>query len=164
MRLYHCSNMYFDSIDLTKSKPNKDFGKAFYLSEHASEIEPVGKAKVLLQGGNLTMLEYEFDETLLTNGSLNFKRFDGYNSEWAEFIFANRDYKQDFKHDYDVVYGPIANDNVGEQIRKFRSLRIPLEQFIEELKYAKGITFQYAFCTQKAIDCLNIIRSDNGKR
>lgn len=29
MRLYHCSNMYFDSIDLTKSKPNKDFGKVF---------------------------------------------------------------------------------------------------------------------------------------
>lgn len=57
--------------------------------------------------------------------------------EWAEFIFANRDFKQEYRHDYDIVYGPNANDNVGEQIRKFRSLRIPLEQFLEELKYAK---------------------------
>ena len=44
MRLYHCSNMDFDVIDLSKSKPNKDFGRAFYLSANPREIEPVGKA------------------------------------------------------------------------------------------------------------------------
>ena len=143
MKLYHCSNMDFDKIDLSKSKPNKDFGRAFYLSEHADEIKPVGKAKVLLHGGEFTMLEYEFDEKLLSDGTLMVLRF-----------VANRDFKQNFSHNYDVVYGPIANDNVGEQIRKFRSLRIPLSQFLEELKYAKGITFQYAFCTEKAINYL----------
>lgn len=154
MKLYHCSNMYFDKIDLSKSKPNKDFGRAFYLSEHADEIKPVGKAKVLLHGGEFTMLEYEFDEKLLSDGTLRVLRFDAYTSDWAEFIFANRDFKQNFSHNYDVVYGPIANDNVGEQIRKFRSLRIPLSQFLEELKYAKGITYQYSFCTEKAINYL----------
>jgi len=157
MKLYHSTNVSFDEIDLTKSKPNKDFGKAFYVSANPLEIEPVGKAKVILEGGILTLMEFDFDETLLTNGSLNFKYFDSYTLEWAEFIFANRDYNQTFNHDYDVVYGPIANDIVGEQIRKFRSLRIPLTQFMEELKYAKGITFQYAFCTQKAIDALKKI-------
>jgi len=154
MKLYHSSNVSFDEIDLAKSKPNKDFGRAFYVSANPYEIEPVGKAKVLLEGGVLTMMEFDFDESLLTDGSLKFKRFDSYSLEWAEFIFANRDFNQSFNHDYDVVYGPIANDNVGEQIRKFRSLRIPLTQFMEELKYTKGITFQYAFCTQKAIDAL----------
>lgn len=29
MILYHGSNVEFDSIDLLKSKPNKDFGKGF---------------------------------------------------------------------------------------------------------------------------------------
>lgn len=154
MRLFHCTNIDFETIDLSLSKPNKDFGKAFYLSENANEIEPVGKAKVILLGGQLTMQEYEFDAVHLTDGTLKVKRFDGYSAEWAEFIFANRDFRQNYAHDYDIVYGPIANDNVGEQIRKFRSLRIPLTQFLEELKYAKGITFQYAFCTQKAIDQL----------
>ena len=154
MKLYHSTNVTFDVVDLAKSKPNKDFGRAFYVSANASEIEPVGRAKVILHGGDLNMLVYEFDESRLTDGSLKVLRFEGYTSDWAEFIFANRDFRQDFHHDFDVVYGPIANDNVGEQIRKFRSLRIPLEQFLEELKYAKGITFQYAFCTQKAIDCL----------
>ena len=32
MRLYHGTNQSFDSIDLKKSKPNKDFGRGFYLS------------------------------------------------------------------------------------------------------------------------------------
>ncbi len=32
MILYHGSNVEFDSIDLLKSKPNKDFGKGFYSS------------------------------------------------------------------------------------------------------------------------------------
>lgn len=45
MKLYHCSNMDFDKIDLSKSKPNKDFGRAFYLSEHADEIKPVERQR-----------------------------------------------------------------------------------------------------------------------
>ena len=32
MILYHGSNIEFDVIDLSKSKPNKDFGRGFYLS------------------------------------------------------------------------------------------------------------------------------------
>ena len=33
MILYHGTNTEFDVIDLSKSKPNKDFGQGFYLSE-----------------------------------------------------------------------------------------------------------------------------------
>ena len=32
MRLYHGSTVDIQQIDLGKSKPNKDFGRAFYLS------------------------------------------------------------------------------------------------------------------------------------
>ena len=32
MRLYHGTNKEFLEIDLLKSKPNKDFGRGFYLS------------------------------------------------------------------------------------------------------------------------------------
>ena len=31
MRLYHSSNTDFEVIDLSRSKPNKDFGRAFYI-------------------------------------------------------------------------------------------------------------------------------------
>ena len=31
MKLYHGSTIDITEIDISKSKPNKDFGKAFYL-------------------------------------------------------------------------------------------------------------------------------------
>jgi hypothetical protein len=34
MRLYHGTDVDFDKIDLTKSKPNKDFGQGFYLADN----------------------------------------------------------------------------------------------------------------------------------
>ena len=33
MKLYHGSTVEISHVDLAKSKPNKDFGRAFYLSE-----------------------------------------------------------------------------------------------------------------------------------
>lgn len=32
MKLYHGSTIIIQQIDLSKSRPNKDFGRAFYLS------------------------------------------------------------------------------------------------------------------------------------
>lgn len=36
MILYHGSNMLIEKIELELSKPNKDFGKSFYLSKIVS--------------------------------------------------------------------------------------------------------------------------------
>lgn len=84
-------------------------------------------------------------------------RFDSYSEEWAEFVYNNRDEKQDFYHDFDLVYGPIANDTVGVQIRDLRERKISFEAFLKNLEYYKGITFQYAFCTPLAISKLKKI-------
>ncbi len=46
MILYHGSNMVIEHIDLDKSKPNKDFGKGFYLSE--SEMQAMEMATAAL--------------------------------------------------------------------------------------------------------------------
>ena len=63
-----------------------------------------------------------------------------------------------YKHCYDVVFGPIANDRVGLQIRNFREGNIDLAELLRRLEFMKGITFQYAFCTERAIECLKKIR------
>ena len=79
-----------------------------------------------------------------------------YTDEWGDFIYLHRDesYDPPFMHSFDVVYGPIANDRVGLQIRNRRLGNIDRDEFLLRLKYMKGITFQYAFCTQKAIETL----------
>ena len=70
MRLYHGTNVDFDNIDLTKSRPNKDFGQGFYLSDNQWQAEELAAARVTLTGGEVVVLEYDFDEALLDSGAL----------------------------------------------------------------------------------------------
>ena len=43
MKLYHGSNVHIESIDLSKSKPNKDFGKGFYYFRTERAIQTLKK-------------------------------------------------------------------------------------------------------------------------
>ncbi len=158
MTLYHGSNVYIESIDLEKSRPNKDFGRGFYLSDDREQALRMGQLKVSIEGGEPVLNTFLFDEQLLNNGEMKVKTFDSYTREWADFIFLNRNNKSlNPAHDYDIVYGPIANDRVGVQISKYEAGDITLDQFMEKLKYMKGITFQYYFGTKRAISKLQRI-------
>ena len=158
IKLYHGSTLNIQRIDLTKSRPNKDFGQGFYLSADHQQAWRMGEFKALTEGGMAVMNTYLFDESIMTSGDLKVLTFDGYTREWAEFIFLNRNNKAtEPAHDYDIVYGPIANDRVGLQISKYDAGDITLEQLLENLKYMKGITFQYYFGTERAISKLQKI-------
>ena len=75
MILYHGTNVAFDTIDLQKSKPNKDFGKGFYLSADYNQAMAMANIKVeQLEYGSPIVLAFEVDELLLEE--LNVKRFD----------------------------------------------------------------------------------------
>ena len=155
MILYHGTNTDFTAIDLKKSQRGKDFGCGFYLSESESQAEEMAKFKVQLFGGQSVVQHYEFDEVRLSDGTLRVRRFDGYSRDWAEFILANRQNRNAANiYDYDIVYGPIANDKVGAQIRNVMEQNINMDTFLERLKYMKGITFQYFFGSEKAIQML----------
>lgn len=154
MILYHGSITRISQIDLTKSKPNKDFGKAFYLSDSKEQAFELAQLKADLEDGTPVLNCYEFDAELLS--SLNFKRFDAYTKEWAHFVYDHRtEPNGNTLHSFDIVYGPIANDRIGAQITRFKQGYITFDEFLERIKYIQGITFQYAFCTQKAIDLLH---------
>ncbi len=158
MKLYHGSTVDITNIDLSKSKPNKDFGKGFYLSDNRQQAYNMAVYKAMQLDMEPVVNIYEFDEGILTDNShgLKIKSFKEYNEEWAKFIFENRNNVNSNipAHDYDIVYGPIANDRVGLQIRNYMEHNIDLQTFLERLKYMKGITFQYFFGTDRAIKFL----------
>ena len=154
MKLYHGSTVKIDHVLLEKSKPYKDFGRAFYLSAERTQVVELAESRVAFLGGEVVINEYEFDEALLVEGMdepLRVKIFPHYCLEWAEFVWNNRDEEQDYKHEYDIVYGPIANDTIGYQMRLYREETKDLRCFLQGLKYRKGETFQYAFCTERAL-------------
>ena len=156
MILYHGSNIDIDKIDLTKSKPYKDFGKGFYLSSDKQQAQRMAEQRTsILLEGKPTLNKYQFDETILNDNSLKVLCFEEYSEDWANFVLKNRDFNIEQPcHNYDIVYGPIADDGVTFQLRRYKTGMISLEQLVNELKYSKGITFQYYFGTELAISKL----------
>ena len=155
MILYHGSNIVIGQIDLTKSKPNKDFGQGFYLSDNENQAQEMAEFKAIQLGGDPIISRFEFDDTIMSDTSLKVLRFEEYSEEWADFVLKNRDGVATEK--YDIVYGPIANDKVGLQIRKLKDGSIDKKEFLNRLKYMKGITFQYFLGSKNAISHLKKI-------
>ena len=152
MILYHGSNTYIEEIDLSKSKPNKDFGKGFYLSDNKPQAEQMAKFKALTLGGEPIVTTFEVDDNILSNTNLKVKCFSEYSQDWADFVFANREGNK--TDTYDIVYGPIANDKIGLQMRKLKDGNIDKAEFLNRLKYMQGVTYQYYFGTESAIKYL----------
>lgn len=157
MILYHGTNMAFDAIDLKKSKPNKDFGQGFYLSADYAQAMAMAKIKVdQLESGEPMVLTFEVDEAQMER--LNIQHYHEYSEEWAKFILLNRRNDKPYPaHDYDIVFGPIADDRVGVQLWKYETQSIDLPTLVRNLQHMKGITFQYFFGTEEAIKLLKRI-------
>ena len=156
IRLYHGSNIKIDVPDLTHSKPFKDFGRGFYLSADKQQAMEMAIQKVhQTQVGSVEVTEFLFDESIMISDELKVMSFPDYSEEWALFVLMNRD--KNSTHpipQYDIVYGPIANDGVTFQLRRYQGGLISLSRLVEELKYAKGVTFQYFFGTERALKLL----------
>lgn len=155
MILYHGSNVEVKEIDLGCSEVGKDFGVGFYLTASKEQAERMASRIVRLYGGMPVVSAFESDETAAVSDGLLLKDFHLYSRDWADFILANRanDSRTQI-HEYDIVHGPIANDDVGYQIRRLMAGIIDIDTFLEELKYKKGITFQYFFATERSLKYL----------
>lgn len=159
--LYHGSNVEIERIDLSRSKRGKDFGQGFYLNTNFQQAFDMAKRAVrTLSTGSPTVNAFEFDDTVLCSESeLKIKTFNNYCEEWAEFVLMNRRNNSDTPaHPYDIVIGPIANDTVGVQIRRYINGYIPMNVLIEELRFRGNHAVQYFFGTERAIKLLKKIR------
>ena len=158
-RLHHGSYMAIESIDLSLSKQGKDFGKGFYLNPDYEQAFLWAESRVkTLQEGKPTVTSYEFDLDSALEAGLNVKIFDDYTEEWAEFVVSNRRNLADTScHSYDIVIGPIANDNVGRQIQFYMQGYWTIAQLIEKIKYTPKKSTQYFFGSEKALTFLKKI-------
>ena len=154
MILYHGSNVQIERIELEKSKPFKDFGRGFYLSPDRQQAEKMAIFRTKVLGNAPIVTEFSFDERKLYDGTLRFLSFDSYTEEWAKFVLKNREKSDSFQDDYDVIFGPIANDRIGLQIHKLMEKSIDMQEFLHRIKYFKGVTYQYFFGTNCAISYL----------
>ena len=156
MKLYHGSNIAIEKIDLSKGRPAKDFGRGFYLSDDKRQASSMADNVVNRKGGKPVVSVFDCPDDILTCSDLKVLRFDGYSEQWLDFILKNRANRSLVQaHDYDVVYGPIANDVVAVSIALYTDEFISKEELLRRLKY-RHETYQYFFATEKAISKLRV--------
>lgn len=155
MKLYHGTNIDFDSISLTIGLKYKDFGWVFYATPDRNTAIRMAQKKARLFGGTPTLITYDLDETVLQS-NLKIKRFsEKATVEWFLFVDANRDRKNNNPiHDYDIVIGPIANDGVVLQLTNYREGIYSSEQAAQLLQ-DKYLDQQYYFGTERSLQYLH---------
>lgn len=155
MILYHGSNVRIEQIDFAKCRPYKDFGQGFYLTEFREHAEQMARRTTKIYGGKPVITAFEFDTAALER--LSVKRFDAPSEEWALFVMANRSKEQMHPtHSYDIVIGPVADDDIATLFRSFSNGIIDLPMLVNGLKYKK-ISTQYFFHTAEAVKYLKCL-------
>lgn len=156
IRLYHGSNVAIDRIDLSRSKRGKDFGQGFYLNVDPIQAMAMAvRTTTFLGEGSPILSTFDYDEALAEKSGLKIKMFPEYTEEWAEFVVMNRKNNSDIPaHPYDIVIGPIADDTVGVQIRRYTMGYISVSGLVKELKFKGDHAVQYFFGTSRALELL----------
>jgi len=157
MKVYHGSYTKVDKIDLSKSKPNKDFGKGFYVTKYHNHAEEWAKIIGEKNGTDGFVSEFDFSENDFTKSICKIKRFDAYNEEWLDFVVKNRDKNSETPvHDYDIVIGPVADDKVQNTLRLYLKGKISKEKFLKMLTHHEE-THQICFCTLNSLQTIDRI-------
>lgn len=161
MILYHGSNVEIDKISLEKCRPYKDFGKGFYLTTIEEQAFKMANRVAKIYKGKPCVTIFEISDNLFELDSLIIRFFEKPTKDWAIFVINNRN--REFKditnlecnHDnkYDVVSGPIANDDLALLFRQFSNRLIDVNILVKEMEYKK-LTNQYSFHTETALTYL----------
>ena len=115
MRLLHGSNTEIVKPDLAMCQSRNDFGRGFYLTPQWQRAYLMAKRRAGRDGGQPVINPFLFYERAAIKHGLNIKRFKGFSAEWTKFIIFNRT-APDFRHDYDIVIGPVADAFVDKEI------------------------------------------------
>ena len=145
--VYHGSYCKVEEPKLLDNKYTKDFGKGFYctiLKEQAIKWANKYDTKII----NL----YEYHE----NNNLKIKEFTVMTEEWLDFIISSRNGK---KHDYDIVIGAMADDQIYNYITDLLKGEITRDAFWELAKF-RHPTHQIAFCTDEALKTIKFIDAE----
>lgn len=141
MELYHGSYLPIEAPSIISGKFAKDFGTGFYCTEIKSQAEKWAK-----RYDTSTISIYDYNE----NSTLNILAFDEMSEEWLDFIV---DCRKGLPHNYDIVSGAMANDQIYNYISDFINGVLTREQFwiLAKFKYP---THQINFCSERALQYL----------
>ena len=156
LKLYHGSNVEVRKPSLLKSRKNTDFGRGFYTTTQKEQAEHWTSIKMdRAKKGRRVVSVFEVDETILQNLDFKIREFHGPDEAWLNFVVNSR---KGIEHDYDLVFGPVANDKVFTVVNLYESGVINATTAIAELK-AYNTYDQLSFHTERVIKELRLVES-----
>lgn len=156
MKLYHGSNVEVRNPNLRFGRNLTDFGKGFYTTTQPEQAENWSKIKLdRAKTGRRMVSVYELDDAVLANPELKLREFHGVDQEWLEFVVNSR---KGMRHDYDLVFGPVANDKVFTTVNLYESGVLDAPAAIAQLKAYKTYD-QLSFHSERVIGALKFVES-----
>ena len=162
--LFHGSDESFSTVDLSKSAPNKDFGRGFYTTNNKSQAEKFARLKARRSQFPIGYVE---EYRLTDTENLRIKLFPLADEEWFDYILENRGYGNltalDSEKTFDIVIGPVANDAVGTVLNQFVAGVFGDPETIEaketaiRLLLAQKLHNQVYFGTEQAVSRLEFV-------
>ena len=157
LRIYHGSIFVVEKPNLEVLNFRTDFGKGFYTTtdlEQAKRWSGI-KKKRLEKGNRIKQYVniYEYTE----NNNLNILNFEEATEEWLKFVYKNRQ-SEGLIHEYDIVKGPVANDNLYQVLVGYENGTYNIEETIKRLK-TYLLSNQVSFHTNEALNCIKYIET-----
>jgi hypothetical protein len=157
MILYHGSNVIVKNPNLNLSRKNLDFGAGFYTTENKQQAVDFSQKVMIRKKQNkrsVSVYDFDIDTAESVPDILRFKAPDRL---WLDFVHQNRQGTYTGKL-YDLVIGPVANDDVFTTLILFEQGLLNVEQTLEALK-VKKLYNQFVLKTEKALSLLKYINS-----
>jgi hypothetical protein len=156
-RFYHGTSMLIGDIDLNRSRNRTDFGKGFYMGTNIGESRNWAISQSMLHE-KPTVMRYVLKKEIFDLNDNNLKKlwFSTPTVDWLNFVRDNRriiiqnNYNTEPRHNYDVVYGPIANDKVVDVVDEYIDGVITAEEAIFRVKVIPSV-FQISLHTELAL-------------
>lgn len=151
MILYHGSNVAIEHPRLIRHLRTLDFGAGFYLtSDYAQAARWAELTTKRRQVGSPLVSVFDVDD--LAYWQLKILSFTAPDVDWLRFISVNRR-NAVYADDWDVVSGPVADDNTMPVLNLYLQGTYTEEEAIRRLLPQK-LKDQYAFKTEQALACL----------
>ena len=148
MKIYHGSIDKVEVPEIRECNRTLDYGRGFYTTTSFRQAEDWVRRRMSENKVSVGYVcVYELDESALQD--LKALVFETPTDEWVDFVMKNRTQKG-YDHEYDLVYGPVANDKVYAAFALYEGGLIDKNTLISELKTYKLVD-QYLFHTAQAL-------------
>ncbi|MBR0296795.1 MAG: DUF3990 domain-containing protein [Paludibacteraceae bacterium] len=156
MRVYHGSLERVPTPEIRQAARTLDYGIGFYTTTSAKQAEEWVRKRMRDTNARKGYVnEYELDLKALKQ--FNCAIFDSPTDEWIDFVMSNR-MDRHFTHDYDVVYGPVANDRVYACFALYEGGVMSKQNLLAELR-TYDLVDQYLFHTERALIALTFVKA-----